>query len=111
MPSSAGRLRSIGAVILFALPAAIAQESALGGPTSVNDHFVVSSADADAKLYVRERLAAGADPKQLKDAVLFVHGATYPGETFDLELDGYNWMTQVARGGFAAYALDIRGQP
>jgi pimeloyl-ACP methyl ester carboxylesterase len=109
MRVSSVRLRSIGAILLFALPSIITQGLALAGQTSVNDHFVASSADADARLYVRERLPAGADPKQLEKAVLFVHGATYPGATFDLELDGYDWMTQVAMAGFAAYALDMRG--
>jgi pimeloyl-ACP methyl ester carboxylesterase len=103
------RLGSVRAAIFFALPAIIVQGSALGGQTSVNDHFVASSADADARLYIRERLPTGADPEQLEEAVLFVHGASYSGETFDLELDGYDWMTQLAMAGFAAYALDIRG--
>jgi pimeloyl-ACP methyl ester carboxylesterase len=104
-----GRLGWIGGLLFVVVPSVIATKPALGGQTSVNDHFVQSSAEADATLYLRERLPAGADPKQLEKAVLFVHGATYPGVTFDLELDGYDWMTQVAMAGFAAYALDLRG--
>jgi pimeloyl-ACP methyl ester carboxylesterase len=104
-----GRRGRIGVALFVAIPSVIATTPALGGQTSVNDHFVQSSAEADATLYLRERLPAGADPKLLEKAVLFVHGATYPGITFDLEIDGYDWMTQVATAGFAAYALDLRG--
>ena len=108
MTSCAGRLGSIGTVLLLVLPTVIAQP-ARAGETTMADHFIASSVDADARLHVRERLPAGTDPGQLTRAVLFVHGASYPGGTFDLEIDGYDWMTQVARRGFAAYALDLRG--
>jgi pimeloyl-ACP methyl ester carboxylesterase len=75
----------------------------------VNEHFVQSSADPAARLYVRERLPDDSTPGELDEAVLFVHGSTYPGDTFDLELAGYDWMTQVARSGAAAYYVDVRG--
>jgi pimeloyl-ACP methyl ester carboxylesterase len=42
--------------------------------------------------------------------VLFLHGATFPGiPTFDVPLDGGSWLDFMARRGFDAYALDIRG--
>jgi pimeloyl-ACP methyl ester carboxylesterase len=45
------------------------------------------------------------------DAVLFVHGATFPASsTFDVALaDGDSWMSLVAYRGLNVYSLDIRG--
>ncbi len=74
-----------------------------------SSHFVNSSADPAARLHVVETLPANTTPLQAERAVLFVHGATYPGLSFDLGVPGYNWMDFVAARGFAAYALDIRG--
>ena len=109
MTSFPGRLGSIGAVLLLAALPSVMAQPACAGQTSVSDHLVASSADPGARVSVRERLPAGMDPAKLERAVLFVHGATYPGATFDLELAGYDWMTQVADRGLAAYALDLRG--
>jgi pimeloyl-ACP methyl ester carboxylesterase len=99
------RTCSITSLILVASIGAASGQSG----TVVNEHFVQSSAEPDAKLYVRERLPADTDPAQLEEAVLFVHGSTYPGDTFDLEIEGYDWMTQVADSGMATYYVDIRG--
>ena len=44
--------------------------------TVVNEHFVQSSADPAARLYVRERLPDDSTPGELDEAVLFVHGST-----------------------------------
>jgi pimeloyl-ACP methyl ester carboxylesterase len=77
--------------------------------TVKHDHFLQSSTTPGLKLHVRERLPAGADPAALGEAVLFVHGATYGGDTFDLEIKGYDWMSQVAERGFATYYVDLRG--
>jgi pimeloyl-ACP methyl ester carboxylesterase len=69
-----------------------------------------SSEDADIEIYVRERIPAGQDPSEIKEAVLFVHGATYPGHTFDTALEsGPNWMEYTADAGFATYYMDKRG--
>jgi pimeloyl-ACP methyl ester carboxylesterase len=102
--------RLSGAAVGLALIAVF--QSNLGwsqGATIKNEHFLQSSAEPDIKIYVRERLPSDADPARLDEAVLFVHGATYGGDTFDLELEGYDWMTQVAERGFATYYLDIHG--
>jgi pimeloyl-ACP methyl ester carboxylesterase len=79
------------------------------GTTVKQDHFLQSSTDPSLRIHVRERLPAGADPAGLDEAVLFVHGATFGGDTFDLEIEGYDWMTQVAERGFATYYVDLRG--
>lgn len=46
-----------------------------------------------------------------REAVLFVHGATYPGRAvFATAREGNDsWLASVARAGRGAYALDIRG--
>jgi len=41
-------------------------------------------------------------------AVLFVHGATYPGRAV-FDVDGASWLAACARAGRAGYALDLRG--
>lgn len=56
-----------------------------------------------------ERAPDGAD-----EAVLFVHGATYPGRVvFDLAVPDadatYSWLADVATRGRAAFAVDLRG--
>lgn len=73
------------------------------------EHFVASSADPAARIYVNEKRAPGVAPGDVEKAVLFVHGATYPSLSFDLPVAGYNWMEYVAERGWAAYALDVRG--
>ncbi|WP_254536676.1 alpha/beta hydrolase [Halomarina litorea] len=42
------------------------------------------------------------------EAVLFVHGATYPGRAV-FDLPGASWLDACADGGRPAYALDVRG--
>ncbi|HEX5079305.1 MAG TPA: alpha/beta fold hydrolase [Geminicoccaceae bacterium] len=94
----------------LALLAAVPSSPGWGQGTTVKqDLFLQSSTDPNIKLHIRERLPAGADPREIRDAVLFVHGATFGGDTFDLELPGYDWMTQIAQRGFAAYYVDLRG--
>lgn len=78
--------------------------------TQMNEHRVKSSTTEGIQIYVRERLPTGVSPADVKDAVLFVHGATYPGSSFDTKLeDGKSWMDHVAEAGYAAYYLDHRG--
>lgn len=74
-----------------------------------NAHTIPSSVEPASRIYVNEKLPAGAGPLDPGKAVLFVHGATYPGLSFDLPVPGYNWMEYVVERGYAAYALDIRG--
>jgi pimeloyl-ACP methyl ester carboxylesterase len=101
--------RRAGAGFALALLALLQPGAAWSQGTVKHDHFLQSSTEPDLKIHVRERLPAGADPAEIEDAVLFVHGATFGGDTFDLELEGYDWMTQIAERGFAAYYVDLRG--
>lgn len=75
---------------------------------AVQEHRVQSSSDDSIELYVRERTP---DDTNARDAaVLFVHGATYPGVTFDTPLaDGPSWLERTAADGYHAFAMDVRG--
>lgn len=56
----------------------------------------------------RLRLRGRVPPGGAATAVLFVHGATYPGgPVFDLA--GASWLAACARPGRAGYAVDLRG--
>lgn len=84
--------------------------SAVSAQTQSSEHMLTSSTDEGIEIYVRERIPEGQSASNLKEAVLFVHGATYPGHTFDVTLpSGPSWMGYIAEAGFATYYLDKRG--
>ncbi|GAB2800001.1 alpha/beta fold hydrolase [Halomonas shantousis] len=96
--------------ISFSSVAALLVSSPLLAETTMNEHHVTSPTDDNIEIYVRERLPEGKSPTELKEAVLFVHGATYPGISFDMDLeDGKSWMDHTAEAGYATYYLDQRG--
>ena len=71
------------------------------------DLFITSSEAPDERIHLREKTpdapAQGVAPK----AVLFVHGATYPGVMFDVPTS--SWLEHAVADGYNAYALDVRG--
>lgn len=73
---------------------------------ATTDLYVDSSQALGERIRLRER-HAGVSPAAAGRAVLFVHGATYPGAMFDVP--GTSWLAQAAAEGYAAYALDVRG--
>jgi pimeloyl-ACP methyl ester carboxylesterase len=76
----------------------------------MQEHMVQSSTEDGIEIYVHERLPEGTAPDEVSEAVLFVHGATYPGSTFDIDLpDGKSWMDHTAEAGYASYYMDQRG--
>jgi len=83
----------------------------LPGSGSVSSEtFMVPALDPGIQLHVRNKRPAGEDRFSAERIVLFVHGATFPSETgFDIELPGGSWMDFVARRGFDAYFVDVRG--
>lgn len=84
--------------------------SAAGAIETVrNDHYLPSPTDQGVVVHVAEKYAVTGSPETAGKAVLFVHGATYPGTSFDLPVPGYNWMDYVVAHGWAAYYVDIRG--
>lgn len=67
---------------------------------------IASSAEPGATLSLREATAVGR-PGHAGRALLFVHGATYPGVMFDVP--GASWMARAVADGYDAYTLDVRG--
>ena len=74
--------------------------------THAEDFWIDSSAAPAERIHVREKHAGG-EPTAPGKAVLFVHGATYPGAMFDVP--GSSWLGHAVADGYAAYALDVRG--
>jgi pimeloyl-ACP methyl ester carboxylesterase len=79
------------------------------------DHYtdVVSTAPAakgqTMRLYLRERIRAGATPDPNK-IVLFVHGAGTPAEvSFDVPHSTYSWMAYLADAGYDVFSVDMEG--
>jgi len=96
-------------LILVMLPGTISCKPSTEEKIALND-YMIDSYDPGIKLHLREKYLEGTDKFPGEKIVLFVHGATYPAVPgFDLDIKDYSWMNYVAKRGFAAYALDIRG--
>jgi pimeloyl-ACP methyl ester carboxylesterase len=79
-------------------------------PQVVTETFAVPAVDPGIQLHVRNKRPAGVTNFAANRVVLFVHGATYPAETgFDIDLPGGSWLEYMARRGFDAYLVDVRG--
>lgn len=73
----------------------------------VGESFWIDSSEAPGEhVHVREK-RPGDDPAVAGKAILFVHGATYPGAMFDVP--GSNWLEYAVADGYIAYAMDVRG--
>jgi pimeloyl-ACP methyl ester carboxylesterase len=71
--------------------------------------FSVAS-DPGIQLYVREKHPGGLTTFAPERILLFVHGATYPAETFfDLPAGGASMMDMLAARGWDVWLLDVRG--
>lgn len=78
--------------------------------TITTEHFMLPSADPALEIYLRNKRPDGQTVFPPERIVLFVHGASYPGESgFDVDLPGGSWMDFVAGRGFDAWLVDIRG--
>lgn len=74
------------------------------------EEFMISSADPEVRLYVRNKHRPDQQDFVAERTLLFVHGASQPAEaTFDLALDGLSWMDFIARRGWDVYLVDVRG--
>lgn len=72
-----------------------------------SEHFLIDSSQApDERIHLQEKTADG-EPAAAGKAILFVHGATYPGVMFDVP--GSSWLDHAVADGYTAYAMDIRG--
>lgn len=80
-----------------------------GDAIVAEDHRVPSDTPG-IELYVRGKRAAGLTTFRPERTVLFVHGSSYPAETaFDLAHDDLSWLDHLARHGYEAYCVDVRG--
>src|SRR3974377_306656 len=76
----------------------------------VSETFMVPAADVGIQLFVRNKRLEGSNSFPGERVVLFVHGATYPSETFfDIDLPGGSWADLVASKGYDVYMMDVRG--
>jgi pimeloyl-ACP methyl ester carboxylesterase len=61
------------------------------------------------QIFVRNKRPDGVDTFKSDRIAIMMHGATYPGTSFDLPLAGKSWMDYMAERGFDVYALDLPG--
>lgn len=103
------KARLTGAFLALALLAGCAT-APQGTGQLVSETHMIPALDAGIQLHLRNKRPAGQDRFAGDKIVLFVHGATYPSSTgFDIDLPGGSWMEYVARRGYDAYFVDIRG--
>ena len=96
-------IAAIGLVVTACAPAQTAE-----APKVVLEELTVPS-DPGIEIYVRNKHLTSATTFRPDRTAVFVHGSTYPSETFDVQLDGLSWMDYMAARGYDVYALDIRG--
>ncbi len=70
---------------------------------TAESHYVLSTDEEGLRLHVRSHHNVDGAP------VLFVHGATFPGRSFDVPYPGASWLRACQAAGHSAYAMDIRG--
>jgi pimeloyl-ACP methyl ester carboxylesterase len=71
---------------------------------------VPANAGASVFLAVRERVRQGKVRHEAREAVLFIHGNTFPGVPgADLRVKNYSWMEALAKAGFDAFTMDHSG--
>jgi pimeloyl-ACP methyl ester carboxylesterase len=75
----------------------------------ITEDFMIPAADPGIQLHIRNKRLAGQDRFPPERIVLFVHGTTYPGIVFDVNLPGGSWMDFAAQRGFDTYYVDLRG--
>jgi pimeloyl-ACP methyl ester carboxylesterase len=89
-------------LVVFATPAQ--------AQTIATEEFRIPAKAPGIELYVRNKRLSDRTSFPAEKVILFVHGATFPSETgFDLDLPGGSWMDYVAKQGYDAYFVDVRG--
>jgi pimeloyl-ACP methyl ester carboxylesterase len=99
-------MRGLIVAIAFALAAstaAYAQEVKV-----VGEDIRVPHGDG-VQIFVRNKRPEGVQAFKSDRIAILMHGATYPGTSFDLPLAGKSWMDYMAARGFDVYALDLPG--
>jgi pimeloyl-ACP methyl ester carboxylesterase len=76
----------------------------------LTEHFMIDAVEPGTKLYVRNKRPEGMKQFTAQKTLLFVHGATLPGEAiFDFPLEGLSWTDYIAQRGWDVYLVDVRG--
>jgi len=75
-----------------------------------SQEFRIPSDTPGLRLYVRNKRRTDVASFSGEKTLLFVSGSTYPASaSFDLRLDGYSWMDQLAGAGYDTWLVDVRG--
>ncbi|KAA2236584.1 alpha/beta hydrolase [Salinarimonas soli] len=76
----------------------------------VSEDHMIPSDTPGIRLFVRGKRAAGLATYAPERTILLVHGSSYPAASaFDLPHAGLSWLDHLARHGYDAYCLDVRG--
>jgi len=78
-----------------------------GAPLRTPVHRLRAPESEDVSLGLIKRWRDG--PALRETPVLVVHGSTLGAALFDLPVSGYSMLSELADGGRAAYAIDVRG--
>jgi pimeloyl-ACP methyl ester carboxylesterase len=95
------------ALALFGLGAVLAPAWAQGVKITSEDIYVPHGDGV--KIFVRNKHPAGLESFGADRIVVIMHGATYPGTSFDLAVAGKSWMDYIAERGYDVYAPDLPG--
>jgi pimeloyl-ACP methyl ester carboxylesterase len=90
-------------LVLSTMTASLAQEIKV-----TSEDLMVPAGDG-VQIFVRNKRPAGVEAFKSDRIAIMMHGATYPGTAFDLQLGGSSWMDTMAARGFDVYALDLPG--
>jgi pimeloyl-ACP methyl ester carboxylesterase len=99
-------MRILVAAFAAALCATTAAE-AQGVKVASEDLFVPHGDGV--RIFVRNKRPEGVTNFEADRIIVMMHGATYPGTSFDLPVAGKSWMDYIAERGFDVYALDLPG--
>jgi pimeloyl-ACP methyl ester carboxylesterase len=95
-------------ILMFVLGINVASYAA-SAPKIITKTFFIDASDPGIKLHVRNKYLSAKRLFPQKKIVLFVHGATYGSQSFDLPLNGFSWMDYLAQRGWDVYIMDLRG--
>lgn len=95
-------------LLTFAALAMLGSAAAAQAPKITAEDIMVPHG-ADTQIYVRNKRPEGVASFGPDKIAVFMHGATYPGTAFDLQLGGMSWMDYLAERGYDVYAVDLPG--
>jgi len=78
--------------------------------TPDEEHFWIAGYPSPLKVFLRRLPAASKNRAMNGNAVLFIHGATFPSAlAAAFRFDGHSWMDDLSAAGFDVWALDFAG--